>query len=59
MDLKTRIQAMPQMMAAAQVSAKTDSSETSDKDAKSMPLLFPEFTDLIGDDRQEGLHPPI
>lgn len=48
MDLKTRIQAMPQMIAAAQVASKTDSPDISDKDAKSMPLLFPEFTDLIG-----------
>lgn len=48
MELKDRIQAMPQMLAAAQVTVKTDSAEISDKDAKSMPLLFPEFEDLIG-----------
>lgn len=48
MELKGRIQAMPQMLSAAQVTVKADSTDISDEDAKAMPLLFPEFEDLIG-----------
>lgn len=54
MELKDRIQAMPQMLAGAQVTVQASSADISDKEATKMPLLFPEFKDLIGTTVKKG-----